>query len=622
MSWLYSAPPKLEPCLKLVRELKDFNLRACCANNNSVKIHKDMTNGELAELLRAVAASYQIDNEAKNKFKTIAYNKAADAIEHLGMEAKDIFKEGNLDDVSGIGPSIAEHLAEIFKTGQSEHFGKILRGIPKAALELLQIEGIGPKKAYRLAQELNLPEKNTLEALKNLAEKGEIAKMPGFGEESQNDILTAIGEYREKPPARMLLSTAEEYANNIIEWMKKEKAVERIDKLGSLRRKAPTIGDIDLSAATDKPEAVIERFVNYQNKVRVINKGEKSASLLLPGNVRADLKVESTKTYGALLQHFTGSKYHNVALREYSLKKGMSLSEHGIKINGKLTSIEDEEKFYKKLGMAWIPPELREGIGEIEAAIKGKLPKLIELKDIKGDLQMHSSYDIETSHDVGVSSMEELILKARELNYEYIAFTEHNPSQRGHNHTQINDILKRKREKVTHVNTREKNFRAFNSLEIDMLPDGRLPVDNEGLENLDFALVSIHSSFKQPREEMTKRVLAALSHSKVKIFAHPTARLLEKREGVELNWEKIFDFCLKSNKWIEINADPHRLDLPDFLIRDAVKLGVKLTLGTDSHHAEGLDNMRYGVAMARRGWATKNNIVNTLSLQEFIKVLK
>jgi len=576
-----------------------------------------MTNGELAELLRAVAASYQIENEAKNKFKTIAYNKAADAIEHLGTEAKDIFEEGNLDDVSGIGPSIAEHLAEIFKTGKSEHFDKILKGIPKAALELLQIEGIGPKKAYRLAGELHLPEKNTLEALKRLAEKGEIAKMPGFGEESQSDILTALVEYKEKPPARMLLSTAEEYADNIIEWMNGNRFVSRIDKLGSLRRKAPTIGDVDLSAATDNPEEVIERFVSYPDKVRVINSGEKSASLLLPGSIRVDLKLESPKTYGALLQHFTGSKHHNVALREYSLKKGMSLSEHGIKIKGKLTPIKDEEEFYKKLGMGWIPPEIREGAGEIEAALKGNLPKLVELKDVKGDLQMHSDYDIETSHDVGASSMEELLEKAKELGYEYIAFTEHNPSQRGHSHSQINDILKKKREKITRVNDREKKIRAFNSLEIDMLPDGGLPVDDEGLAILDFALVSIHSSFKKDREEMTKRVLSALDHPKVKIFAHPTARLLEKRDGVELNWEKIFDFCLKNNKWIEINADPHRLDLPDFLIRDAVKYGVKLTLGTDSHHKEGMDNMRYGIAMARRGWARRENIINTLSLQEF-----
>jgi DNA polymerase (family 10) len=400
----------------------------------------------------------------------------------------------------------------------------------------------------------------------------------------------------------------------------------KIDVLGSLRRKAPTVGDVDLAAASDNPKAVITRFVEYPNKVRVINQGEKSVSILLPPNIRADLKVESSKTYGALLQHFTGSKHHNVALREYSLKKGMSLSEHGIKIKGKLNFVADEKDFYKRLEMDWIPPEIREGGDEIEAAINHKLPELVELGDIKGDLQIHSDFDIETSHDVGASSMEEVVQKAGELNYEYIAFTEHNPSQKGHSQTQILELLKRKRDKITQLNDNVKAMKTsiqkvFNSLEVDMTPSGQLPVDDDGLEMLDFALVSIHSSFKLSRKDMTERVLRGLDHPKVKIFAHPTARLLEKREGVELDWDKIFDFCLKNNKWIEINADPHRLDLPDFLIREAVKYGVKLSLGTDSHHKDGLNNMRYGVAMARRGWAEKKNIINTMPLSELEKLL-
>jgi DNA polymerase (family 10) len=592
-----------------------------------VKIHKNLTNSEIAVLLRAVAASYQIENENKNKFRIIAYNRAADAIEHLGTEAKDIWDEGDLSDVSGIGTSIAEHLGEIFKTGKSKHFEKILIGIPKAALLLMEVEGIGPKRAFRLAEEFRLPEKHTLEALKRHAKAGDIAKLEGFGEESQKAILTSINEYKEKPPSRMLLSEAENYAVDIIDWMKDLKSVQEINTLGSLRRKAPTVGDVDLSVATEHPQEVIEHFARYPKKLRVINKGEKSSSLMLPGSIRADLKVETKKTYGALLQHFTGSKHHNVALREYSLKKGMSLSEHGIKIKGKLTPIDNEVKFYNKLGMDFIPPELREGAGEIEAALRGELPKLVELSHIKGDLQMHSDYDIETSHDIGASSMMELVEKANSLNYEYIAVTEHNPSQRGHNMEDNLRILQKKREYVNKLNNKVPIVKGsmkkvFNSLEIDMLPDGRLPVDDKGLETLDFALVSIHSSFKKSREEMTKRVLSGLSHPKVKIFAHPTARLLEKREGVELNWEKIFDFCIQKNKWIEINADPHRLDLPDFLIHDAVKHGVKLTLGTDAHHKDGMDNMRYGVAMARRGWAEKKDIINTLSFKDFTKVLK
>ena len=587
-----------------------------------MRIGKTMSNIEIAELLRAVAAAYQIENEAKHRFRIIAYNRAADAVEHLGTELKDVWDEGDLDDIAGIGTSIAEHLGEIFKTGKSSHFEKILKGIPKAALALMDLESIGPKRAYRLAMELKLPDKKTFEALAKHAKAGDIAQLEGFGEETQADILRSIEEFKHKAPERMLLSTAEAYAEELIEWMREKKELfERIDTLGSLRRKAPTVGDVDLSVATDLPKEALLRFTHFPKALRVINHGEFAASLMLPGNVRADLKVESPKTYGALLQHFTGSKHHNVALREFALKKQMSLSEHGIKIKGKLTPIATEQEFYKKLGMEWIPPELREGGDEMAAALEGKLPKLVEAGDVKGDLQMHSNYDIETSHDVGTSSMEKLANVAQRLGYEYIAVTEHNPAQKGHTEAQITDILKRKREYVDSLNEKWNNFKIFNSLEIDMLPDGRLPVSDRGLETLDFALVSIHSSFKKSRAEMTTRVLCGLDHPKVKIFAHPTARLLNKREGVEIDWERVFSFCTETDKWIEINADPHRLDLPDFLIRDAVKAGVKLTLGTDSHAKESLLNMRYGVAMARRGWATKNDIVNTKSLSDFQQLL-
>jgi len=586
-----------------------------------VKIHKNLTNIEIAKLLRAVAASYQIQDESKNKFRIISYSRAADAIEHLGTEAKDIWDEGNLADIPGVGINISKHLGEIFSTGKSKHFEKILRGIPKAALVLMDLPSVGPKRAYRLSQELKLSGKNTLLVLKKYALAGKIAKIPGFGEEIQADILKSIEESKNKPESRLILSVAENIALKIIDWMEKSKTFFRIDVLGSLRRMAPTVGDIDLACATNNPQKTIERFCSYPAKIRVLNKGEKSASLLLSGGIRADLKVEPPSSYGALLQHFTGSKHHNVALREHALKKGMSLSEHGIKTKGKLVLFSVEEDFYKRLGMSFIPPELREDRGEIEAALNHNLPQLIELKDVRGDLQIHSNFDIETSHDIGASSMEEIIFKAKSLNYEYVAFTEHNPSQKGHNPLQILDIIKKKREKVMHVNSSENHVYAFNSLEIDILPDGRLPVSEKALDMLDFALVSIHSSFKKSKGEMTKRVLNALEHPKVKIFAHPTARILGKREAVELDWEKIFEFCLTNNKWIEINADPHRLDLPDFLIREAVGYGVKLTLGTDAHAVDAMGNMRYGVAMARRGWATKEDIVNTLPLKDFLKLL-
>jgi len=416
-----------------------------------------------------------------------------------------------------------------------------------------------------------------------------------------------------------------------MDWISRDKNVKRADPLGSLRRQAATVGDIDISVATDNPKEVLEHFSKYPKAQRVLEKGTASSSIIVPGDIQVDLMVQPSRSYGSLLQHFTGSKHHNIALREYALKKGYSLSEYGIKKikdkTGKVKTFETEEAFYRFLGLVWIPPEIREDTGEIEAAQKGGLPDLVELKDIKADLQIHSSFDIETSHDLGESSMEEIVKKAGGLEYEYLAFTEHNPSQRGHTEKQSAEILKKKQKKVEELNysisrgTKNSVKKVFNSLEIDILPDGRLPVSDEGLSFLDFALVSVHSSFGLERSAMTKRVLTALAHPKVKIFAHPTARKLNDREGIELNWPEIFEFCVKNNKWLEINADPMRLDLPDTLVREAVKAGVKLTMGTDSHHKDGLNNMTFGISVARRGWCEAGDIINTRSLSEFEKML-
>lgn len=556
-----------------------------------------MNNLQIAELLRNVAAAYQLKDEKKNFFKITAYQRAADAIEHATSELKDIWDERKLEEIPGIGPSIAKHLDELFRTGRSKHFEKIMAGIPQEAFKLMLLPGIGIKTAMKLIREG--PKDALLEKLKE-------------------------AEKLQKKEKRHLLPYASLVVSEVISYLKSEKSVKRADPLGSLRRKASTVGDIDIAVAVkdskDAKVKVIDYFAKYPKTQKIIEKGDCTASILLPGNVQVDLLVSDEDAYGAALQHFTGSKHHNIALREYALKKGLSLSEYGIKNlrNNELKKLRTEEEFYNYLGLDYIEPELREDMGEIEAARERKLPKLIELADIKGDLQIHSSFDIETSHDIGASSIQQVARKAKELGYEYIAFTEHNPSRSRHTDEQIINLLKKKEEKV-----REKKWgiKVFNSLEIDIMPDGSLPVPEKGLETLDFALVSIHSSFDLPKDKMTRRVLTALAHPKVKIFAHPTARKLQEREGVELDWPKIFDFCVKNNKFLEINADPMRLDLPDNLVREAIKAGVKLTLGTDAHHVDGLNNMIWGVSVARRGWCEKGDIINTLSLKEFEEVM-
>lgn len=594
---------------------------------------KDMDNVEIANLLRDVAAAYQIEDEDKNKFRIIAYERAADAVEHLSSEAKDLYDEGKLEDIPGVGASISENLSEIFKTGKSKHFETLLKNISPAVFDLIPLEGIGPKMAYKLVNQLKIKPPDAIVKLKKLAKRGEIAKLEGFGEDSQKSILKAIDDYKGKNN-RHLLNYAESVAELIVDWMKKDKNIKRIDTLGSLRRKVSTIGDIDIACATTEAKDTIEHFIQYPDVKRVLDKGDKKASIIIPGNIQVDLMTQDPGSYGALLQHFTGSKHHNIALREYALKKGYSLSEYGIKNskNKKLNKVPTEEEFYNTLGMSYIPPELREDNGEIKAAIEdfnGKnpgLPKLVELEDVKSDLQIHSNFDIETSHDLGLSSYDDITNKAQELGYQYVAFTDHNPSRSKHTDSQILDLLKNKKESVEQYNySLHKNvnrvFTVFNSLEIDIMSNGKLSIPESGFDYLDFALVSIHSVFRQSKAQMTSRVLSALNHPKAKIFAHPTARKLNEREGIELDWDKIFDFCSKNNKWIEVNADPMRLDLPDYLVKDAVKYGVKLTFGTDSHHIDQMLNMKYAVYVARRGWAQKRDIINTNSLNEFNKLL-
>ncbi|KKQ42080.1 MAG: hypothetical protein US60_C0024G0009 [Microgenomates group bacterium GW2011_GWC1_37_8] len=592
-----------------------------------------MTNTQVAELLRAVAAAYQLKGEEKNRFRIIAYQRAADAVEHASSELKDLWDEGKLDEVPGIGIGIAQHLGELFKTGKSKHFEEVMKGFPKQMFDLMIIPGIGAKTAYKLVEKFKskISEKNAIADLERIAKGGRIAKLEGFGEDSEKDILRSISEVKGRSK-RILLPYALQVAKEILEWLNKSNEVLRAEPLGSLRRKASTVGDIDIAVSTNNPKVVIEHFVKFPKIQRILEKGVRTASIVIPGDIQVDVMVETPEGFGALLQHFTGSKHHNIALREYALKKNLSLSDYGIYIkkDGKkiLKKIATEEDFYKFLRMDWIPPELREDSGEIKAALNNSLPRLIELKDIKADLQIHSSFDIETSHDLGLSSMKEVASKALGLGYEYIAFTEHNPSHSRHSERQILDILKRKRENVDKINYSLSNnankrvIKLFNSLEIDILPTGKLPVTDAGMQTLDFALVSVHSSFRITKKLMTERVLSALSHPKVKIFAHPTARKLEQREGIELDWVKIFDLCKKENKWLEINADPMRLDLPDFMVREAVIKGIKLTLGTDAHHVDHMDNMIFGVSVARRGWATKGDIVNTRSVEDFEKMIE
>lgn len=601
----------------------------------------NFTNKEISKLLRDVAAAYTVKNEKKYKFQIVAYQRAADSIEHLSSEIKDLWDEGKIDQVPGVGKSLASYLDELFKSGKVKHFENIVKGLPQAMFEFLKVPGIGPKTAFKLAKYLGIKDKeNALERLNQVLKKKEVININGFGQIMRDKILKGIEELSRKTE-RILLPIADKIAQDIIDYLYHCPDVVRVDPLGSLRRRCSTIGDIDISVASPKPQRVVSYFVAYPKKKRILEAGTTSASILHRSGFQVDLMVQPPRSYGALLQHFTGSKHHNIRLREYALKKGFSLSEYGIrkvrkgeglevgaernkKPSKKLIEFETEEKFYNFLGLSWIPPELREDTGEIEAAIKGKLPHLVTQEQIKGDLHLHSNFPIEPSHDLGENSIEEFIQNAIKLGYHYIAFSEHNPSYSLHTETQILNLLRRKKKIIEQYNySRVKNLsiRIFNSLEIDIKPDGKLAIPEKALDILDFGIVSVHSVFKMKKELMTKRILKALEHPKVKILGHPTGRKLNEREGYELEWEKIFDFCKKNNKFLEISAWPDRLDLPDFLVKEAVSKGVRLIINTDSHSVGDMEYMKYGVSVARRGWAQPKDILNTLPLKEFEKII-
>ena len=586
-----------------------------------------MGNQEIARLFRNVAAAYSIKDPRKFYFQALAYQKASETIANSTTEIKDLYQEGRLQDMPGIGVTIRARLEELFKKGSVAHFKTVLKDIPEAVFVLMNIPSIGPKKAYKLAVKLSLNNpKTAIEDLISKAKNHEIAKIDNFGEKSEQDILRSLIEYKEGKGkvTRMVLPFAMEIADKILNYLRQSPAVTKAVPLGSLRRMMSTVGDIDIAVATDKPQEVIKYFTNYPYIDRIIEKGPTSASILTSGGKQVDLMTTAPDGFGALLQHFTGSKNHNVRLREYALTKKLSLSEHGIKdlTNNQLKKFPTEEKFYESLGMDWIPPEIREDTGEIELAIKHDLPKLIELSDIKGDLHLHSSFPIQPSHDLGFSDAKEMVEFAQKLKYKYVGFSEHNPSVSKHTKDEIYSLIARRNEHIEQIKSRIKDVRIIKMLEIDILASGDLAVDDKSMELLDGAIVSIHSSFSTNKQEMTKRVLQGLSHPKAKILAHPTGRILNERPGYELDFEQIFDFCKKNNKALEINSWPQRLDLPDSLIREAIKNGVKLVIDTDSHEVHQMTLMKYGVETARRGWASKSDIINTLSYSEFSEWLK
>ncbi len=572
----------------------------------------EISNQRLAKMLRDIAAAYTIKGVG-NIFQIRAYENAADSIEHSTAEIQDLWEEGKLDEIPGLGASLQAYLDELFKKGRVKHFEAIKKGIPEIVFDLLDIPGIGPKTAQKVAE---LGVKN-LDDLKKKLKTGELVKK-GFSAKIAQNILAGFQEVSQRGN-RMLLPYAAAQAEKILAYLKKSKDVIDAHPLGSLRRMVATIGDLDFSVSSNHISSVLDLFCKMPGVVRVLDKGGSKASVVLQSGIRADLLVGEPKSYGALLQHFTGGKNHNIKLRTLALTKGLSLSEIGVKKvkGGSIVHTKTEDELYKLMGMQTPPPEIREDTGEIEAALKHDLPKLIEFEDIKGDLHLHSNFPIEKpSHGPGVDSIEAIVKYAIQLGYEFVGISDHSPSVNLSRERIISTGEKRTKF-IQSIKKSNKSIRVLNGLEIDILGDGRLSVPDEALATLDYCIAGIHSGHRGHKDEITKRLISALNNPHVDIISHPTNRLLNERESSEADWATIFKLAAKSNKLLEINAYPNRLDLRDDLVRVAKEYGVKFIIDTDAHKVTQMDTMKYGVAVGRRGWATKEDIINAWDWTKF-----
>jgi len=573
----------------------------------------ETSNSKIAKLLRNVAASYSI-KKTGNIFQVRAYDNAADSIEHSTVEMKDLWEEGRLNEVPGLGETIRGYLDELFTKGKVSHFEEVQKDIPKIIFDLLDIPGIGPKTACKLS-DLGI---NSLDDLKKQIKSGELVKKD-FSAKIAQSIMAGLRQTTSKT-GRMLLPYAFAQAEKILEYIKRSPSVKDAHFLGSLRRMVATIGDLDFSACSKFPKDVIEHFIKMPGVVRVVDKGESMATVMLQSGLHLDLLIGSPESYGALLQHFTGSKNHNIHLRTYALSKNLSLSEDGVKHTktGKVVPTKTEEEFYKLLKMDIPAPEIREDGGEIEAGLAHKLPNLVETKDIKGELHTHSNYPfLHPSHGPGVNSMNDIVKKAISLRYSFIGISDHPPGHGAVSREKMIEEVKKRTKVVQSLKKSTKDVRILNGLEIDILPDGTLSVPDEALSTLDYVIAGIHSGHRGEKDIITKRLISALNNPHVDIISHPTNRLLNERESSDADWDEVFKVAVKNNKLLEINAFPNRLDLRDDLVREALKYGVKFIIDTDAHQVSQMDNMRFGVSVARRGWAEKKDIVNSWDWKKF-----
>ena len=579
-----------------------------------------MDNKQIARILRETAQLLEIDGAIIGRYRS--YEKAAELIDSLPESIEQLVKEPEkLKELPGIGDRMVEHLEEIVKTGDYALRKKLLKKYPATILDILQLQSLGPKKVALLFKKFKT---STVEDVEKIAKEGKLRSLEGFGEKSEQNILKAVEVFK-KSTGRFLLSTAEEAATATTAHIKKAgKIVESVTPAGSLRRGKETVGDLDLLVtladgftAQKHVDVLAEHILKFPGIDQTLAHGENKVSFTLENGLQVDVRMLEKENFGAALLYFTGSKEHNVALRGRANDMGYTLNEYVLATlkAEKRVAGRTEEEIYAKLKLDYIPPEMRENTGEIAAAEKHALPKLIELKDIKGDLQMHT-----TASD-GKNSIEEMAEAARALGHEYIAITDHSKAV-----TVANGLDEKRLEahikKLHAANDKKLGIHVLAGSEVDIMKDGSLDYSDETLAQLDVVVCSIHSYFNLDRAAMTERILAAIENPYTQIIGHPTGRLLLRRDPLDYDMEKILDACAKHGVTMECNSYPDRLDLKDVQLRMCKERGVKVVISTDSHVASNLAFIHYGVTTARRAWLTKADVINTLPVKDFLEALR
>jgi DNA polymerase (family 10) len=576
--------------------------------NTNILIH----NSDVAGIFNQVADLLEI--QGANEFRVRAYKNAARTIMGISRNVSDLVKTGeDLSELRGIGRDLAGKIVEIVETGSLRQLKSLERQIPAGLIELMKIPGLGPKRVQRIYKDLGV---SSIERLEQAVREGRIQELKGFGRKTGDQILRGIQSAKKiGTGARIMVSVAELIAESLVRYLSQTEGARKLEVAGSYRRRKETVGDLDILMVCDSPAAAMDRFVAYEDVENVIAKGGTRSSVVLRGGFQIDLRVIRSENYGAALHYFTGSKAHNIEIRSMAERRGLKINEYGVFKGEKRIAGRTEEEVYAKVGLPYIEPELREDRGEIETARKGKLPELVNMKDIKGDLHCHSN-----ASD-GKSTLEDLADAALRRGHEYLAISDH--SKRVTIARGLDEVRLRKQiEQINRLNERLKGIRLLKSIEVDILEDGTLDLPPGVLRELDLVICAIHYNRSLSRYRQTERVLRAMGNPYCHILAHPTGRMIGKREPYEIDMEKLMREAKKGGWYMEINARPERLDLPDTACKMANEMGVKLAISTDAHSTKDFDFLRYGLWQARRGWTEAADVLNTHRWKELKRLLR